>query len=262
MFSDPSSASLPPGSFHESHTIETPEQTNLEFTVAGVGSRALALTIDTLIQAGIALVVLAVFTLTAGIWSALPLAGIWLSAILIMIVFLLYYGYFALFEIFWNGQTPGKRRVGLRVIKDTGRRLSAVETVARNLLRIVDQLPGFYAVGIVVSLLNKQNKRLGDLVVGSLVVRESSSSQPKPTWYEYANQSPEHAMLGGERLSDEDVILIESFLQRRYELAPDIRWRMANEVFRRIEHKLTFTADERPGVEHLLETALHERRAI
>ena len=205
MFSDPNSLSLQRGSFAESHTIETPEQTNIEFTVAGVGSRALALLIDSLIQAGVLLIGLLALT-------AFPPKGVWVVSAIVIILFLLYYGYFTLFEIFWNGQTPGKRKVKIRVIKDTGRRLNALETIARNLLRIVDQLPGFYAVAIAVSLLNKQNKRIGDLVAGSLVVREDSGAQVQPDWYE--PEPARHAPLGAERLSDEEVILIESFLLR------------------------------------------------
>ena len=98
------------------------------------------------------------------------------------VLFALYYGYFAAFEILWNGQTPGKRAAGIRVIKESGRPLSAAETIGRNLLRIVDQLPGFYAIGIVTSLLNAQNKRFGDFVAGSIVVRESSLSAMRPSW--------------------------------------------------------------------------------
>ena len=256
MRSDPTGVSLQGGSFSESHSIETPEQTNIEFTVAGVGSRALALIIDSLIQAAVGLVAFILFTLLA----RGPAMGVWGITATIIVIFLVYYGYFTLFEIFWNGQTPGKRKVGIRVIKDTGRRLSPVETIARNLLRIVDQLPGFYAVGIAVSLLNKQNKRIGDLVAGSLVVREGSGSQMQPDWYQHTSVSQRSTLLGAERLSEEDVILIESFLQRRYELDPGIRWRMANEIFRRVESKLTVSPEERPGVEHLLEAAVHERR--
>lgn len=228
--------------------------------MAGVGSRALALSIDTLIQGGAFLVFFLLGVITSGLWTAARAAGIWFTAGLIIAAFLLYYGYFALFEIFWNGQTPGKRQAGIRVIKDTGRRLTPLETIARNLLRIIDQLPGFYAVGILVSLLNKQNKRVGDLVVGAIVVRESPASELRPIWHEDKPQRQRPAPLGAERLTDDDVILIESFLQRRYELDPGTRSRMASEIFRRVEGKLTVSADERPGVEHLLEAAVQERR--
>jgi uncharacterized RDD family membrane protein YckC len=242
---------------NESHSVETPEQTNIEFTVAGVGSRSLALAIDSLIQACAIFVLL----LVGGIWlAARVFGGIWLTAALVIAGFLLYYGYFALFEIFWNGQTPGKRQIGIRVIKDTGRRLTPLETIARNLLRIIDQIPGFYAVGMVVSLLNKQNKRIGDLVTGALVIREGSKSELNPAWYLHTPTRETLAPMGANLLTDDDVILIESFLQRRYELDPAIRYRMASQIFSRIEHKLTISPEDRGGVEHLLEAAVQERR--
>lgn len=231
--------------------------------MAGVGSRFLALLIDTLIQVGVLIFAGLVFTLlnVAGLLKWAPLAGAWMLAGLITVAFLLLYGYFILFEIFWSGQTPGKRKIGLRVIKDSGRRLSPVESIGRNLLRIVDQLPGFYAIGILVALLNKQNKRLGDIVAGSIVVREASLAQIKQTWTRPKSQSASHAPLGAGRLSDEDLILIESFLQRRYELSPDIRRRMAADIFRRVETKLTVPADRQSDFENLLEAAVYERRA-
>src|ERR1700728_4001591 len=130
----------------DKHTIETPEQLRLDFAVAGIGSRFLALAIDSLIQ--IAVVVLAVIALAVvGTTRLLALRGqslVWLLAVIGVLFFLLFFGYFAIFEILWNGQTPGKRMIGIRVVKDSGRPLTAAESIGRNLLRIVDQLPGFY----------------------------------------------------------------------------------------------------------------------
>jgi uncharacterized RDD family membrane protein YckC len=259
---DPVNAS-PRDAFSESHTVETPEQTNIEFTVAGVGSRFLALLIDTLIQAAVVILgVIAVALLgVIGIGARLTHAGPWFLAVIVTGAFLVFYGYFIFFEIFWSGQTPGKRRLGLRVIKDTGRRLSAAETVARNLLRIVDQMPGVYAVGILVALLNKQNKRLGDFVAGSLVVREVFHAQMNRNWSRTPARPPVHTPLGIQRLTDEDLILIESFLSRRDQLDWPIRRRMAAEILDRLESKLNVTADERQNPEALLEAAAYQRRA-
>jgi uncharacterized RDD family membrane protein YckC len=250
----------PHRAYDERHVIDTPEQTQIEFTLAGVGSRALALMIDTLLQAA---VVAVGFALTFLFWTRLVnsirSAGMWLAAGLIVCGFVLYYGYFALFEIFWNGQTPGKRKIGIRVVKDSGRRLGPLETLARNLMRIVDQLPGFYAVGVLVALLNAQNRRLGDFVAGAIVVCERPSSAMRPDFYAEAAEIRIAGPLGAERLSDEEVVLIESFLQRRWELEAGIRWRLANEIFRRVQGKLMVSPNE-DGIEHLLEAAIYERR--
>ena len=174
----------PLGSFADKLTIETPEQTALDFAVAGVGSRFLALAVDTLIQMLVGFVVGLGGSMATGLLaSAYPRFAVWGFAILVLLNLLLYFGCFAFFEIIWNGQTPGKRKAGIRVIKDSGRPLSPAESIARNLMRIVDWLPFLYAVGIASAMLTKENKRLGDLVAGSLVVRESSFSDLKPAWH-------------------------------------------------------------------------------
>jgi uncharacterized RDD family membrane protein YckC len=247
----------------EELTIETPEQTDLEFAVAGIGGRFLALAVDTLIQICVGIVVgIAAAYVLGGIGSTLPAASLWAAAILIIFYFLLYFGYFAFFEIIWNGQTPGKRATGIRVIKDTGRPLTPAEAIGRNLMRIVDFLPSLYAVGVVTTLLNKQNKRLGDLLVGSLVVRESSFSELKPVWQPAqptANLTA--APLGAAQLTPEDAALIESFLHRRLDLPPDVRYRMAEQIFRRIQPKLTLPADNSLSVESVLEALSYEHRS-
>ena len=92
--------------------------------------------------------------------------------------FLLVWGYFSLFEAFWRGQTPGKRAMKLRVIKDAGRQITLFESLARNLLRIVDYFPGLYLTGVITMLCNKRSKRLGDLAAGTLVVHERGDEQP------------------------------------------------------------------------------------
>src|SRR5215831_15124125 len=211
------------GSYTEKLTIETPEQTSLDFAIAGVGSRFLALALDTLIQMLVGFIVgLGGGMVVAALTAAAPKSAIWGMAILVLFFFLLYFGYYAFFEIIWNGQTPGKRRVGIRVIKDDGRPLTPAESIGRNLMRIVDWLPAFYGVGILCAFFTKGNKRLGDLVVGSLVVRETSLAELKPIWQTAPAQESRlpkgTGLLGAERLTSQEAALIESFLSRRSSL--------------------------------------------
>lgn len=251
------------GSYTEKLTIETPEQTSLEFAIAGIGSRFLALALDTLIQTLVGFIVgVGGSMLVAALSVAAPKSAIWGIAMLVLFFFLLYFGYFAFFEIIWNGQTPGKRKAGIRVIKDSGRPLTAAESIARNLLRIVDWLPGFYAIGIASALLTKENKRLGDLVAGSLVVRESSFSDLKPAWQTaQAPTAPVSAPLGAANLTLEESALIDSFLTRRSELDFDVRVRMAEQILQRLKSKLTLPADNSLSTETILENLAYERRA-
>jgi uncharacterized RDD family membrane protein YckC len=266
MSLNPPSTGLPFESSPDKLTIETPEQTALDFAVAGIGSRFLAVAYDSLIQFLVAVIVgICGGMAMAGISAVSPKMAPWGVAILILFYFLLYFGYYAFFEIMWNGQTPGKRKVGIRVIKDSGRPLTPPESIGRNLMRILDWLPFLYGVGIVSAFLTSGNKRLGDLLVGSLVVRETSLKELTPIW-QTALASGEGVgsstgPLGACRLSTEECALIESFLARRSSLDYAVRRRVAEEVYSRIKNRLTIPADNTLSVERILEGLSYERRS-
>jgi uncharacterized RDD family membrane protein YckC len=261
IMTDPSPVRVS-GDFSDKLTIETPEQTVVEFEVAGVGSRFLALAYDTLLQilVGVGLLVILV---VAGI--AMPnsaKSGVWFLALVLLAFFVLYFGYFAIFEVLWNGQTPGKRKEGLRVIKDSGRPITPAEAVGRNLMRIVDQLPALYAVGICSVLLSRQNKRLGDFVAGTIVVHEKSLQDAKPVWEAApARQVAPSTTLGSERLTPEEFALVEAFLNRRSSLPVDVRFSMAAQIARQIQPKLALPPGESLNAEKLLEAVVLEKRS-
>ena len=263
----PPNKGLPFESSADKLTIETPEQTALDFAVAGIGSRFLAIAYDVVIQFLVGLIVGIFGTIALGVvFAGAPRAGLWVGAILILFYFVLYFGYYTIFEIWWNGQTPGKRKVGIRVIKDDGRPLTPAESIGRNLMRIVDWLPFFYGVGIVSAFLTKGNKRLGDLVVGSLVVRETSLQQLQPLWQTatVAPTSPFVAgsgRLGAEKLSPEEFALVESFLGRRSSMDSALRWRMADQILRTLHDKLTIPPGTTMSAESILEALSYQRRA-
>ena len=243
------------------YTIDTPEQMTLDFTLAGIGSRFLAMVVDTLIQAAVAMVLLVVVAIggRGGTFLGLKVASTWTTALLVAVLFLLLYGYFAAFEIIWNGQTPGKRVVGIRVVKDSGRPLTPPEAIGRNLLRIVDQLPALYAVGMVVALANARNRRLGDFVAGSIVVREGSLSEIRPVWQ---TQAAAPAQLpGASALTVDDLVLLDTFLNRRAELNPGVRARMADEILRKLSPKLSLPAQSQQSAESTLEALAYQRRS-
>jgi uncharacterized RDD family membrane protein YckC len=258
-------SSIPPSStpFSEAYadklTIETPEQTALEFNIAGVGSRFLALALDTLIQIAAALI----FGLGGAIIfrELMPFASgaTWAIALLWVLLFVIFIGYFAIFESVWNGQTPGKRMIRIRVIKDTGRPITPSEAVARNLLRLVDQMPVFlYGVGIASALISRQNKRLGDLVAGTIVVREQELRDFRPLWQAPTNTSV--LTYGASRLTAEEFSLIETFLNRREALPPDVRYRMAEQIATRIKLRIEVPSTMMLSSEKLLEAVAAERR--
>ena len=149
--------------------VETPEGADFQFVIAGAGTRAIAWLIDRLIQAGILAIVsiLAVFLLPFGEAGA----GLGFGGILI-ISFLLDWFYFSLFESFWNGQTPGKRSQGLRVVRTNGTPIDPASAIGRNFLRAADMLPFFYTVGMISMLMTRRLQRLGDLVFDTMVIDE------------------------------------------------------------------------------------------
>src|SRR5262249_13571039 len=201
--------------------IDTPEQIQLEFPLAGIGSRFLALALDTLIQT--LLYIAGTFALIAAssyldklskYFSWIPES--WAMALVILFLFSVYWGYFAFFEIIWKGQTPGKRIIGIRVIKDSGRPINAYEAIGRNLLRSVDALLGMYIVGIVSMMISAQKRRVGDYVVVSVVVHDKKPEQIRPEWSP-APQAAQASPAGAQVAADE-LVLIETYLQRRLDL--------------------------------------------
>ncbi len=237
--------------------IDTPEQIALEFPLAGAGSRFLALTIDTLIQI-VVFLVLGLIAIGATWFRAIGRRDLetWVLAVLVLLGFLLYYGYYAAFEAMWVGQTPGKRAVGLRVISVSGQPISTFDSILRNLLRIVDQLPGIYAVGLLSVFFTARNQRLGDLAAGTVVVHErvvERASRPEAP--------PASVRLGAERLTAEEFEVIEAFLARRQDLPDHLRMQTARQLARRIREKLNVGAAAQVRDEELIEAVAVEYRA-
>jgi uncharacterized RDD family membrane protein YckC len=241
-------------------TIDTPEQTALEFPLAGIGSRFLAMAADTAIQIAVGFVLFIVLLLSLPAMRFIgSVAPQWAAAGMIVAVFLIYYGYFAFFEAVWNGQTPGKRYAQLRVMKDDGRPISAYDAIARNLLRIVDQLPVFYGIAIVSVFLSKQNKRLGDFVAGTVVVHEKTVEAARP--FQEAAVDAAAPVYDVSRISVDELRLIETFLQRRDTFDPALRGSMAAQVATRIAAKLQVQVRGWPANERFLEAVHSQYRA-
>ena len=242
--------------------IDTPEQVHLEFVLADIGSRFMAVFADTMIQI-LLFVVLAIIDETAmggAIFSRLAGYQLWIKAALIFLNFCIFWGYYAAFEALWNGQTPGKRWAGIRVIKETGRPINAFEAIARNLIRIIDLLPGVYAVGIVTMLLNSKNRRLGDFVAGTLVVHDKRA-QESDLFFNTVEKTPEIALYQAGRLGVPEVELIETFLARRLDIPPDVRKQSAIRIADMICSKLGIDPSSRPADnENFLELIVREFR--
>jgi len=162
-------------------TIVTPESVELTFELAGIGSRFVAMLVDTLLQLLATLVVVVPLIIFApGGMPGIEAVAPWVLAIVVLFLFALWSGYFLYFEAARNGQTPGKKAVGIRVIRDTGHPVDFRAAVLRNVMRFVDMLPGVYAVGFISVFASSQYRRLGDYVAGTLVVKTLTAPRPAP----------------------------------------------------------------------------------
>jgi uncharacterized RDD family membrane protein YckC len=208
--------------------VDTPENVSFAFDVAGIGSRFLAVLIDTLIQATLYVFLFVVLVLIeyAGALNSLPveLANL-LPVLLLAVLFLIQFGYFLLFELFTGGQTPGKQLFGLRVIKENGYPLSPLDSLIRNLVRVIDFFPLAYGVGVIVMFLNDRSRRLGDFAAGTLVVKQRDEVKLAALRALRAPLAASHGapdwpgdLPGIENLREPDIELVESFLQRRAQL--------------------------------------------
>jgi len=260
----------------ETLIIETPERVPLEFALASIGNRFLACAVDHLIQIVLLLTIVIAgslagnFDLFGSGWTSAPQ---WMQAALIILVFLLQFGYFALFEWRWRGQTPGKRLLKLRAIREDGRPLTFWEASARNLLRLFDMFPPpFYSIGLVSVFVSRTDQRIGDLFAGTVVVRERA--EQAPTFEEVFNAPVSDPALrhafkpvqftGDVRLLNErEIEVVETLLRRRWDLSDRTRewmaWRVATPVLYKIRPTFdpaTFT------YEGFLEELLHRYRQV
>lgn len=211
-------------------TVDTPENVNVDYHIAGIGSRFLAALVDSAI-----IVLLQILTISIGALavyyvgqekkSLLSLTQqnlVWVMAITGLIGFMFLWGYYILFEMVWNGQSPGKRLAKLRVICVDGRPVTLSESLIRNLVRLVDFMPVLYGVGVVAMFIHSQSRRLGDLAAGTLVVHDrektvslASLEIPDAPGLTLPETDFSPLDLPLERLTRSDFLLVENFLRRQ-----------------------------------------------
>jgi uncharacterized RDD family membrane protein YckC len=208
--------------------INTPENVIFGYDVAGIGSRFIAALVDTLIILVLQALVYLTLSLFLGGANLLESENAtWIIALFSLIGFALLWGYYIFFEMLWNGQSPGKRWIGLRVIRADGTPITLAESLIRNLVRLIDFLPIYYGVGVVTMFVNDQSRRLGDLAAGTLVVRdketvtiqalESTAREPNFVGI-YFSEEDLNMDFPLEKLTPHEIQVAEEFLRRRVSL--------------------------------------------
>ena len=259
----------------ETLVIETPERVPLHFALASTGNRFLACAFDHFLQ----VVVIGVALLGVSWWVGLSDlnrwvrgAPKWVVALLVVGIFLVWSGYFVLFEWAWAGQTPGKRWLRLRVIREDGRPVTFWEASARNLVRILDMEPfPFYSIGLISVFVTSRDQRVGDLVAGTVVVREREAQAPTfeqvfaaPTSDAALRRSFKPVAFRADLslLAEREVEVVEAFLRRRWDMEEMPRQWMAWRVATPLLYKLRPEYDPAQFTyEGFLEEMLHRYRA-
>lgn len=242
----PVPASLPPA-LEQRVEIETPEHVAFSYTVAGVGSRAAAAMIDAAIIWGtiivLWLVVLLMFYFFGGVGTSSGTAavtGSWVFAAMYLLYFALSWCYAVFYEAFADGQTIGKRKMGLRVVQDGGYSISFSASAVRNLVRALDMQPGFiYAVGMVSAVFSRTGKRIGDHIAGTIVVHERAPEfAPAVTHHAAAADATTMPALITAHLTDEEYSLLQRFMARRQALDADRRAELTAQLAKRFAERL------------------------
>jgi len=211
--------------------VETADHVVLRYELAGGGNRGFAALIDFILATLIFIGAFFMFSLFAGVvgfQSASPYFGI--AALL---TFAVAWSYFILLEWLGNGQTIGKRIFGLRVIADDGAPAGFTAVLVRNLVRMVDFLPGFYGFGLLAIVVSSRSQRLGDLAAGTFVVR---APRPQLDYFSLRTVTPLGAGVHVETrvLPGEAQRLVREFVAREGTLAPDHRARVAKQLADRL----------------------------
>jgi uncharacterized RDD family membrane protein YckC len=253
--------------------IETPERVPLHFALASIGNRFIACAIDHTIQVVTLITLIILFMIIADVSNIGRLSSTpkWVVALMIVLVFVLMSGYFAIFEWLWHGQTPGKRWLKLRVIREDGRPISFFEAAVRNLLREFDIMPfPFYSIGLISVFASERDQRVGDMVAGTVVVREREAEAPAFAEVFSAAVSdpalrrsfqPVAFTADVNKLTDQEILVVESFLRRRWDLKDYPRQWMAWRVAMPILFKLRPHYDlSQFTYEGFLEELLHRYR--
>jgi len=251
--------------------------------IAGIGSRFIALLVDYLILGACGIVFSIVFTIVlAAVHAFAHWSENWVIGFVLILIFLVNWGYFALFEAFWNGKTPGKRAARIRVIHRSGRAMGFLESLARNLVRYVDFLPGFYGVGVIAIFVSRQNQRLGDMVAGTLVVHDREVDSPHwgemgsrtitaeaftPPAAENSRMAPPHLSVvlptpALAKLTPGDLQVLESFFARRLDMELSVRAALAQRIAAALCAKSGLAVPEGTSVETFLEAVAHQFREV
>lgn len=214
--------------YQDTFVIDTPENVAFGYQIAGIGSRFLAALIDTTLIIVLLIVVNLLLSVILDASWMVELLQSWALAVFSLLNFAIFGGFYIFFELAWNGQSPGKRKVGLRVVCQNGTPVSLTESLIRNLVRLIDFLPFAYGIGVVTMFIDGKSRRLGDLAGSTLVVydQDQITLEPqdiRPQLGSAVWSAPEKlAGLPLEKLTERDLQAVEEYTRRRYQITDSL----------------------------------------
>jgi uncharacterized RDD family membrane protein YckC len=227
--------------------METPEQIDVDLELVGLGSRLFAKVLDVILKIIITGFLLIIVAIGIGESKLLDKPSTFTIAILVAGTYLLWLGYGVFFESRWNGQTPGKYLVGIRVIQEGGAPIDFRAAGIRNLLCVADMIPVFYILGAVLVLLTSRKQRLGDLAAGTIVIRERKvelGTEVEDALYDYSSDEYTFTTLQLAKLKPSDRSVLREFLRRSDDMDNAERWRLARRLADSFLEKTGYHMDE------------------
>jgi uncharacterized RDD family membrane protein YckC len=241
-------------------TIKTPEHIELEYELAGLGSRYVSLFIDHLIQFFVLSLLFLALVISHPNFTAQSPAELMRSVfagVMMVFIFMVSFGYFIFFETIWSGQTPGKKYAQIQVIKDNGEPIGFIDALLRNMFRMVDFFPFYYYLGAGFIWFHKDRKRIGDIVAHTIVVRHKANLNPV-SLPELNGKSD--LQMNVSLIKEQEYALVRDFIISRHSLQTEDRIRIAQKLANLIRKKLSAEDIDVDNEEFIETVAVQYRR--
>jgi uncharacterized RDD family membrane protein YckC len=232
--------------YEDKLTISTPEGVEMTLALAGVASRFAAELVDLIIQ-------IVLFVVIVSVAAAVGHNSGWVLATSFILIFLLFFGYNVAFEVLNSGRTPGKMMNGLRVVRVSGHPVGFITSSIRNVIRLIDFLPSAYLLGAILIMSTSKNQRLGDVIAGTLVIRQRrghSVPLPQPASRRELNET--YRTWDTSRITADELAAVTQFLDRRWDFEDAARVRLCETLAARLRPKVTGAPPEMPADQFLL----------
>lgn len=235
--------------------IEAPEKITFTYRYAEQGTRMAAFFIDTAIQFAVLLIFVFLFIGTGDAFrdSITEDLSLVTAGFLYLIIFFMQWFYFLFFEAFWNGQTPGKRLMKIRVINHRGKELDFPSLLLRNFMRAVDGFPFLHLLGGIIFMIDKRKRRIGDILSQTIVVYEEKKKPDVPMitvpfTIMDLNQKEKHDIKLHAKLEEKDLYVIRRFFNEKVKIPRNAQDAVCKKLADEVRKKMKIDDDNPAAV--------------